>query len=149
VSRILAVDWGARRVGLAVSDPTGLIARSLPTLEVRSEDAALKSILETCREEEVERIVVGLPLHLDGSHGEAAESAERFARRLETQSALPVELWDERLTSRLAERQGRELGERRGRKGKVDKGRVDARAAALLLQSYLDARGPRVTRGDT
>ena len=136
------MDWGARRVGLAVSDPTGLIARSLPTLEVRSEDLAVAAILETCREEEVERIVVGLPLRLDGSHGDAAESAQRFARRLEAKGTLPVELWDERLTSRMAERQGRELGERtRGKKG-----RVDARAAALLLQSYLDARGPRATR---
>jgi putative Holliday junction resolvase len=142
VSRILAVDWGARRVGLAVSDPTGLIARSLPTLEVRSEDLAVNAILETCREEEVERIVVGLPLRLDGSHGDAAESAQRFARRLENKGRLPVEMWDERMTSRQAERQGRELGERtRGKKG-----RVDARAAALLLQSYLDARGPRTRR---
>jgi len=144
VSRILAVDWGARRVGLAVSDPTGLIARSLPTLEVRTEDAAVSAILTTCQDEEVERIVVGLPLRLDGSRGDAAENAERFARRLEEKSALPVELWDERMTSRLAERQGRELGEKtRGKKG-----RVDARAAALLLQSYLDARGPRAARGN-
>jgi putative pre-16S rRNA nuclease len=143
VSRILAIDWGARRVGLAVSDPTGLIARSLPTLEVRSEQQALAAILETCRDEEVERIVVGLPLRLDGSHGEAAETAERFAKRVESASQLPVELWDERLTSRLAERHAREVGERsRGKKG-----RVDARAAALLLQSYLDARGPRAGGG--
>jgi putative holliday junction resolvase len=137
------VDWGARRVGLAVSDPTGLIARSLPTLEVRAEEEAVSAILKTCHDEEVERIVVGLPLRLDGSKGDAAESAERFAHRLKTRSALPVELWDERMTSRLAERTGRELGERtRGKKG-----RVDARAAALLLQSYLDARGPRANKG--
>jgi len=143
VSRILAIDWGARRLGLAVSDPTGLIARSLPTLEARSEEQAVAAILQTCRDEEVERIVVGLPLRLDGSHGEAAEAAERFAKRMESASQLPVELWDERLTSRLAERQAREVGERsRGKKG-----RVDARAAALLLQSYLDARGPRAGGG--
>jgi putative Holliday junction resolvase len=143
VSRILAVDWGARRVGLAVSDPTGLIARSLPTLEAKSEELAIDAILKTCVDEEVERIVVGLPLRLDGTRGDAAESAERFAKRLETKGDIPVELWDERMTSRLAERQGRELGERtRGKKG-----RVDARAAALLLQSYLDARGPRTAWG--
>ena len=140
MSRILAVDWGARRVGLAVSDPTGLIARALPTLEVRSEDQAVAAVLEACRLEEAERIVVGLPLRLDGSRGEAAEAAVRFAGRLESGGGVPVEMWDERLTSVQAARQARELGERtRGRKG-----RVDARAAALLLQTYLDARGPRV-----
>ena len=150
MSRILAVDWGARRVGLAVSDPTGLIARSLPTLEVKSEELAVTAILETCREEEVERIVVGLPLRLDGSHGDAAENAERFAKRLEMKGTIPVELWDERMTSRQAEQLGRELGERtrgKDRSGRNKKGRVDARAAALLLQSYLDARGPRATGG--
>jgi len=142
LSRILAVDWGERRIGLAVSDPTGLIARSLPTLEVRSPEQAVTAVLDVCRAEEVARIVVGLPLRLDGSRGDAAEAAERFARLLSS-GGLPVEMWDERLTSVEAERQMRELGERtRGRKGKVD-----ARAAAVLLQSYLDERGPRARGG--
>ena len=145
MSRILAVDWGARRVGLAVSDPTGLIARSLPTLEARSEDLAVAAILEIIRDEEVERIVVGLPLHMDGSHGEAAETAQRFAHRLEEASRLPVEMWDERLTSRLADPPARDGGARS--RGKM--GGVDARAAALLLQSFLDARGPRATGGSS
>jgi putative Holliday junction resolvase len=143
LSRILAVDWGERRIGLAVSDPTGLIARALPTLLVRSPEQAALEVLETCRTEEVERIVVGLPLRLDGTRGDAAEAAERFARRLES-GGFPVEMWDERLTSVEAERQMRELGQKvRGRKEKID-----ARAAAVLLQSYLDERGPR-TRGWT
>jgi putative Holliday junction resolvase len=139
VHRILAVDWGERRVGVAVSDPTGLIPRALPTLEVRSEDEAVAAVLEVAVREEATRIVVGLPLNLDGSHGRAAMAAERFARRLEARAAAPVELWDERLTSAQALRTARETGEKlRGHKG-----RVDARAAEHLLQSYLDTRGPR------
>jgi len=139
VHRILAVDWGERRVGVAVSDPTGLIARALPTLEVKSEDEAVAAVLAVAEREAATRIVVGLPLNLDGTHGRAAGTAERFARRIEKRVALPVELWDERLTSAQALRTARETGERlRGRKG-----RVDARAAEHLLQSYLDARGPR------
>lgn len=139
MSRILGVDWGERRVGIAVSDPTGLIARSLPTLEVRSEEEAAAAVTETARREEAERIVVGLPLKLDGTRGSAAEAAERLARRVESLSGLTVDLWDERLTSAQALRTAHETGERlRGRKG-----RLDARAAEFLLQSYLDARGPR------
>ena len=143
MSRILAVDWGERRIGVAISDPTGLIARALPTLEVRSESQAVAAVRDLARREEAERLVVGLPLHLDGSRGPAAESAERFARLVERASGLPVEMWDERLTSAQALRDAREVGERlRG-----NKGRLDARAAQLLLQSYLDARGPRSSRG--
>jgi len=139
VSRILAVDWGERRVGIAVSDPTGLIARSLPTLEVRSEEETVRAVLDLVREEEAGLVVVGLPLNLDGTRGEAAAAAEHLASRLADASGLPVELWDERLTSVQALRDAREAGVRlRGRKG-----RLDARAAQLLLQSYLDARGPR------
>lgn len=137
--RILAVDWGERRVGVAVSDPTGLIARALPTLEVGSEDEAVKAVLAVAEREGATRLVVGLPLNLDGSRGRAAGTAARFAHRLEKRAAVPVEMWDERLTSAQARRTARETGERlRGRKG-----RVDARAAEHLLQSYLDARGPR------
>jgi putative Holliday junction resolvase len=139
VHRILAVDWGERRIGLALSDPTGLIARALPTLEVRSERAAVAAVLEVARREQATRLVVGLPLHLDGTRGRAAETAERFAHLLGEGTTVPVTLWDERLTSAQALRTARETGERlRGRKG-----RVDARAAEHLLQSYLDARGPR------
>jgi putative Holliday junction resolvase len=144
VHRILAVDWGERRVGVAVSDPTGLIARSLPTLEVRSEAQAVSAVLEVAGREEATRIVVGHPLNLDGSRGRAADTAERFARRLGEGTPIPVELWDERLTSAQAMRTVRETGERlRGRKG-----RIDARAAEHLLQSYLDTRGPRSPRAE-
>lgn len=126
-------------MGVAVSDPTGLIARALPTLEVRSEDEAVAAVLETAAREAATRLVVGLPLLMDGRHGAAAEAAERFARRLAERAGVPVELFDERLTSAQARRTAREAGERlRGRKG-----RVDARAAEYLLQAYLDTRGPR------
>ena len=135
--RILAVDWGERRVGIAISDPSGLLARSLPTLETRSETETVRALQSLVEDEEVVEIVVGLPLRLDGTKGEAAEKAEALAERLRQATNRPVQMWDERLTSVLAERQAREVGERtRGRKG-----RIDARAAEVLLQSYLDARG--------
>lgn len=146
MSRILAVDWGERRVGVAISDATGLLARALPTIETRSERQTVRSLLEVARREEAEEVVVGLPLHMDGTRGEAATSAETLARRLHAQSGLPVHLWDERLTSVEAERLAREAGEKiRGRKG-----RVDARAAEVLLQSFLDARaqGRRAADGE-
>lgn len=139
MSRFLAVDWGERRVGIAISDPVGLLARALPTLETRSETQTVRAVAELVAREEVGEIVVGLPLRLDGSRGEAAEQAEALAERLRRETGLPVHLWDERLTSVQAERLARETGERtRGRKG-----RIDARAAELLLQSYLDSQARR------
>lgn len=137
--RILAVDWGERRVGVAISDATGMLARALPTLQTRSERETVRALVDTARAEEAEEIVVGLPLHMDGTRGPAAQSAESLARRLEEESGLPVRLWDERLTSVQAERLAREAGEKRGR----ERGRLDARAAEILLQSYLDARAAR------
>jgi putative Holliday junction resolvase len=143
--RILAVDWGERRIGVAVSDPTALIAQPRPTLEVRSEDDAVRALTRQIEAEEADLVVVGLPLNMDGSHGPAALAAEHLAERLAAATGRPVEMWDERLTSAEALRQAQHLGEKtRGRKRK---GRIDARAAELLLQSYLDARGPRSSGG--
>jgi putative Holliday junction resolvase len=131
--RILAVDWGARRIGLAVSDPLGIIASPLPTLEIRGEAQAVARVADTIRELEADAVVVGLPLRLSGARGEAAEAAERFAARLREACAVPVTLFDERLTSALAERRLREVGAKlRRRKGRVDQG-----AAAALLESWL------------
>jgi len=116
-----------------------MLARSLPTLETRSETQTVRAIVELAAREEIGEIVVGLPLRLDGTKGEAAEQAEALAERLRQETGLPVHLWDERLTSVQAERLARETGERvRGRKGKID-----ARAAELLLQSYLDSQARR------
>jgi len=132
VPRILAVDWGERRVGLAVSDPTGTLASGLETLEVRGKADALEQVAAAAREAEAESIVVGLPLLLSGEHGDAARAAEKFAAALAEATGLPVATWDERLTSALAGRRMQERGERRRRKG-----RVDQDAAIALLESWL------------
>lgn len=127
------MDWGERRVGLAVSDPTGTIASPLETLVVRGEGEAVKRVVAAAMAEEVTSMVVGLPLLLSGEKGEAAMHAERFAGKLREVSGLPVEMYDERLTSALSTRRMHERGERPGRA----KGRVDAGAAVVLLESWL------------
>ncbi len=131
--RILAVDWGERRIGLAVSDPTGTIASGLETLVVRAPSTAPAEVAAIAAEVEADSIVVGLPLLLSGERGEAAEAATRFAEALGAASALPVRLYDERLTSALSQRRMHERGERVGR----GKGRVDEGAAVALLESWL------------
>lgn len=131
--RILAVDWGARRVGLAVSDPLGVLASPLPTLEILGEAEAVARVADTIREVEAQAVVVGLPLTLRGERGEAAVAAERFAARLREVCEVEVSLYDERLTSALAQRRMHEAGTKaRGRKG-----RVDAGAAVALLEGWL------------
>ncbi len=141
--RILAVDWGERRIGLAVSDPTGVIASALPTLTVRGRSAAVGGVAAVARETEAERIVVGLPLRMSGERGEAALAAERFAAALRRRTEIPIYTYDERLTSVLSQRRLHEQGVRTGRA----KGMVDAGAAVALLESYLQRLG--ATRGDT
>jgi putative Holliday junction resolvase len=133
VPRVLAVDWGARRIGLAISDPGGTVASGLPTLEVRGLEHALQGVARVAREHEADSIVVGLPLLMSGERGQAVEDAQRFADRLATEAGLPVDTYDERLTSALAARRLRELGVRTGHA----KGRVDQGAAIALLESYL------------
>jgi putative Holliday junction resolvase len=133
LARILAVDWGERRIGLAVSDPTGTIATGLDTVVARTEREAVAAVAARAAELEAESVVVGLPLLLSGERGTAAESAERFAAALREASGLPVHTWDERLTSALATRRMHERGERTGSR----KGRVDQGAAVALLESWL------------
>jgi len=134
--RVLAVDLGLRRIGLAVSDPLGLTAQGLPSL-ARGADP-VGQVLRVCREVGATEVVVGLPLRMDGSSGPAAEKARDFAERLRERSGLAVHLWDERLSSVAAERTLIEGGVRRldrRRRGLVDRG-----AAVLILQGFLDRR---------
>ena len=131
--RVLAVDWGERRIGLAVSDPLGILATGLPTLQVRGHEDALDQVAAAAAACEAERIVVGLPLLLSGARGSAARSAEAFAQALGGRTGLRVETYDERLTSSLSARRLRDSGVRTGH----DKGRVDQGAAVALLESYL------------
>lgn len=133
MSRILAVDWGERRIGLAVSDPRGVIATGLETLAVRSVEEAVKGVAAAAAEAGVAAIVVGLPLLMSGERGAAALAAEAFADALRARVALPVDTYDERLTSTISQRRLREVGvSTRHKRGRVDQG-----AAVALLESYL------------
>lgn len=136
MARILAVDWGERRIGLAVSDPTELIATGLPTLVAKSVDDAVQQVCAVAREQEVEAIVVGLPLLMSGERGTAAEAASEFAAELAAGTGLPVDTYDERLTSALSQRRITERGQRVGR----NKGMLDQGAAQALLESYMQRR---------
>jgi putative Holliday junction resolvase len=129
--RVLALDHGEARCGCAVSDPTGTLARPLAAVERPETRRGLARIVRLVEEQEAQRVVVGLPLTLAGEEGGQAARAKSFAERLGRRLAVPVELHDERLTTRLAERSG----------GSAD---ADSRAAAHLLESYLAraAAGP-------
>lgn len=132
--RVLAVDLGARRIGLAVSDPLGLTAQGLATLERRNRRDDLAALKRLAGQYQVEMVLVGHPLHLSGRAGKQSELAEAFAEDLRRRLGLRVQMWDERLTTAEAERVLRASGmglEKRRRA-------VDRMAAVLLLQSYLD-----------
>ena len=133
--RVLGLDLGQARIGVAISDSQGLVAVPLGTVHTGA-PADLKAIAAIAREQTVDRIVVGLPLALSGRKGEAADHAERFAEALRGFLGLPVDLQDERLTTVEAERSLGAAGVRgRGRRAVVDQ-----TAAAIILQAYLDAR---------
>lgn len=134
--RLLAVDYGSRRIGLAISDPDGLLATPLETFERRDDRSAARRIARTAEREGVRGLVVGEPRRLDGTRGDAAHRAERFARRLEETTGLPVERVDESLTSVEAERRLRAAG----LDPAADPGRIDAVAAQIVLEEALDRR---------
>ena len=139
--RILGIDYGERRVGLALSDPTGTIASPLPTLKRRKgKRPPVAPIARLVEEHEVEEIVLGLPLTLDGDDSDWTREVRRFGDALASRTGLAVALHDERMTSVRAERAVRSLG--LSREKREEKERVDAAAAVLILQAYLDSRGP-------
>lgn len=139
VGRILALDVGRRRIGLAVSDPLGLTAQGLPTLERGPIRTDLAQLARTARENEVERILVGLPLQMSGTEGRQAEYVREFASRLERETGLPIVFWDERFTTVEANRVLRESGIGLGKRVKA----VDKLSAVILLESYLEALAQR------
>jgi putative Holliday junction resolvase len=134
--RILAVDPGSKRVGLAVSDPSATIAQALTTVPAEPADTLVSRLAEIAKAHEVRRIVVGLPLRLDGRRGPEAVAAKELADRLRKESGLPVELVDERLTTAAAERSLIAGGMRREKRRLT----IDGVAATLLLQGHLDSR---------
>jgi putative Holliday junction resolvase len=135
--RVLGIDYGTRRIGLALSDPTGTIASPLPTLRRRAgKRPPIARLEEIARGHQVERLVVGLPLDLEGRETEWCAEVREVGDRLASRLGLPVEYLDERMTSVRAERAVRSLGLRKAQR--EDKGRVDAAAAILILQAWLD-----------
>ena len=140
--RTMGIDFGEARIGLAISDESGTIAMPLETIETKDKGAQIREVAERITSREVTRIVIGLPLEMDGSAGPVAEMVEKFSTKLETTVGIDVIRWDERLTSVAAERAVREMGGRRGKK-KKKKGHLDPIAACLLLQAYLDSPGAR------
>lgn len=136
--RVLGIDAGERRVGVALSDETRLLASPVAVLDRRQGLAAVFDALSRlARAEGVEQVVVGLPLDADGSRGRQARRAEQFARIAQRVVGLPVELWDERLSTREAEAILRQQG--RNMRRVRERGQIDAVAAAVILQDYLDA----------
>jgi putative Holliday junction resolvase len=134
--RVLALDVGDRRVGVAISDPTQIIARSLKVIQGGSRQEDLASVARLVEEYEVEKVVVGYPRSLDGEAHAQAEKVERYAAGLAEALNVPVLLWDERFSTVSAERLMREAGLR----GRKKRERIDAVAAAVILQDYLDSR---------
>jgi putative holliday junction resolvase len=136
--RVLAIDYGERRVGLAISDPETSFVSGLPTLDRRAlkEGGLTAAIATLVAEREVERILVGVPYSLDGSIGLAAERVLAFRDRLHLTVDVPVDEWDERLTTEAAKRRLEELGYSE----KEMRGKLDQLSAVLMLEQYLRFR---------
>jgi len=132
--RILGLDIGEKRIGVALSDPLGIMAGALTVIERTTDEAAIKQILDLACENEVERIVVGMPRSLDGSLGKQAQAVQSFIDSLKGHTQLPLVTWDERLSTVAAERTMLEIGMKRDKRKK----RRDSLAAAFILQGYLD-----------
>ena len=124
MTKVVALDYGSARTGVAVSDPTGTVARPVTTVERAASDAGFAQLLAVIAAEEPDEVVVGMPLTLRGEHGEQARETAEFVERLRGAQPTPVETYDERFTSMLA-------------------GGDDARAAAHLLSSYLEWQSAR------
>jgi putative Holliday junction resolvase len=138
-TRILAIDYGARRMGLAVSDPLGITAQGIETLERKNKKADFGRLERTIREYQVREIVLGYPLRMSGEEGRQSQKVSEFAEELRQRFQLPVHLWDERLSSAEANRLLREADLSSRKRA----GAVDRMAAALILQSFLQARAIR------
>ncbi|MGA9811200.1 MAG: Holliday junction resolvase RuvX [Terriglobales bacterium] len=134
--RILGLDVGSKRIGLAISDPLGITAQGLETLQRQNKRSDFAQLEQVIRHYQVAEIVMGLPLRMTGAEGTQAEKMQLFAEEIRRRFRLPVHLWDERLTSVQANRLLRETDMSIKRRSQV----VDQMAAVLILQSWMDAR---------
>jgi putative Holliday junction resolvase len=131
--RVLGLDIGDRRIGVALSDPQGILASPLTVINRREESLDIEAIADIINRQQVGQVIVGLPLSLDGGLGQQAEKVRDFARKLGEQVEVPIDFRDERLTTVLAERLVQASGSK-----KAKKLGHDAQAAAIILQGYLD-----------
>ena|SRR5213594_3183048 len=134
--RVLAIDHGSRRMGIAISDETKTIAQPLDFIASEPFDKFLERLKQIIREKEVDLILVGIPRNMDGSYGPAALKVQEFVAVLKDAVPIAIKSWDERLTSAQANRFLIEADVRRSKR----KEKVDKTAAAILLQSFLDSR---------
>ena len=135
IGRVLALDVGTKRIGVAVSDPLGITAQGLETIQRQNKRRDFETLRRVLEQYEVREIVVGLPLRLSGAEGTQSEKMRLFAASLESHFGLPVHLWDERWTSTEANRLLREAELSIEKRGKA----VDRMAAVLILQSWMEA----------
>ncbi|PIW22649.1 MAG: Holliday junction resolvase RuvX [Candidatus Aquicultor secundus] len=134
--RILGVDYGLRRIGVAISDPTGNMAQPLVVIENRGNGSDIRRISQLVDEYKVQEVVVGLPVSMSGEKGIQAQAVLAYIEKLKPVLKVPVKTWDERLTTSFAERTLVESDVKRGRRKEI----IDKVAAAIILQGYLDSK---------
>jgi putative Holliday junction resolvase len=134
--RILAIDYGSTRIGLALGDPTGTLARPLPFLPAKADAKLAREIAELAQKNEVHLFILGLPRNMDGSSGDAATKVQAFATILGQATPIAIKLIDERLSTVQASRQLQEAG----KNTRKQRGQIDSEAACVLLQGYLDSQ---------
>jgi putative Holliday junction resolvase len=132
--RIMAVDYGLRRVGIAVSDPQGTISQPLSTLKVMSRRQVIERLSSLIKDLEIGHVIVGYPCALDGAPTEMTKKIKQFVGQLKKKVDVGIELWDERLTSKYAQTTCKEMGIRR------QKSRIDQVAACIMLDEYLSTK---------
>ncbi len=135
-SRVLGIDYGTARIGVSLSDPLGIIAQPLETL--KNDATAIERLAKLIKQHGATLVVVGMPLNLKGQKAHKAQEVEQFVARLKDQTGVAAVLWDERFTSTIAQQTLLSLGTKK-KERRTDKGRVDAMAAAIILQSFLDS----------
>ena len=134
-AKILALDYGSKRIGVAVSDPLGITAQPVTVIHRKGKKKDIPELLEIIKEREVDKIVIGLPLNMSGSKGTLYDEVKKFGTLLEKKSSLPVDYFDERLTTMQAEKVLISGDVSRNKRRKV----IDKMAAVLILQNYLDS----------
>jgi putative Holliday junction resolvase len=134
MSRYLGIDYGEKRVGLALSDPTLTLAQPLKTIKYSSAEQLLKELVQIINEKEVQKIIIGLPITLKGTDSEKTREVRKFGEKLESKTSVPIILFDERLSTKIAHQVLQQLGKEPSKSRDI----VDQIAAQEILQIYLD-----------